>query len=488
MKYLLRFCLAGLLLSLVCLLALLAWRTSQFKSLQPPAKASALQPYQHSQAAIEHLSRAIALPTVSLQEPSAKASDSFDQLHQLFQKSYPAVYAQLKPQRLGNSLLIHWPGKRPQQKPLLLAAHLDVVPVESPQSWQEPPFSGRVKDKYIWGRGTLDDKGSAIAILEALEDALDAGLRPQRGLYIALGEDEEIGGAKGAQRMVGWLKSQGVRLAAVLDEGTAIVPGALVGLAKPVALIGIAEKGYLTLELKAQLAGGHSSMPAAETAIDLLSQALLRIRQNPLPARLSGPANQLFNWLGPEMPLMNRLALANRWLSEPLLLKRFESKPSTNAMIRTTIAPTMLKGSPKENVLAAEASALVNLRVLPGDSLEQILAHFKRVIQDSRVHIRAVSPVSQAPASKVSQSDSEVFSILAQSIRQVFPEALIAPSLVLAATDSRHYEKISDNIYRFLPVSMSESDFERVHGKNERISQSNYLQSIQFYRQLLANL
>lgn len=472
---------------LLTLSGVLAWNTYQMPSLQPPASKAIIAPVLQPESAIRRFSQALSVPTISWQNPAVDASPTFDRLHTQLQQGFPEIYRQLKPERIGNSLLIRWPGSNKALKPTLFAAHLDVVPVENRDSWQKAPFSGARSGGYIWGRGSLDDKNSAMALLEALETRLKTGRPPKRTIYLAFGSDEEIGG-KGAQSIARRLKSQRVRLGAVLDEGMVIVPGSMIGLKPPVALIGIAEKGYLTLEIKAEQAGGHASMPPQETAVDLLGIALQRLRSQPLPARIQGPAAELFNWLGPEMPLLRRVAIANRWLTDPLLLNQLAAKPSTNALIRTSFAPTMLSASPKENVLAAQARAVINLRVLPGDSAEAIMNHFRRAIDDERVKIRQISPSATAKASRVSRTDSEFFGQLTRSVKEVFPQALIAPTLVLAATDSRHYEPIADDIYRFQPVMLSEKDLDRIHGRNERISEMGYLRMIQYYQHLMGKL
>lgn len=475
------------------------WQWQQLESIQPPPAQPTVALLQDTaqdafrDQATQRLSQAIQIPTVSHQAPvSVEAQKNltrtFDALHQFFQTHYPLIYARLQPERQGNSLLIRWPGSDLEAEAVLLAAHLDVVPAQDAEAWQYPPFSGAQAEGFVWGRGTLDDKSTALAILEALERQLAAGLQPRHTVYIALGEDEEVGGEQGAVSLARLLQSRGVKLAAVLDEGMVVVPGSMIGLQPPVALIGLAEKGYLTLKLRVDQAGGHSSMPAKETAVDVLAKALVRLRQSPLPARLVSPSDQLFAWLAPEMGGFRRWALANLWLTEPLLLAQLQQKPATAALVQTTVAPTMLQASDKENVLASEASLVINLRVLPGDSPEQIRTHFARVIADDRVKIETLSPGFSGKASAVSRTDTPVFGRLTQTIRQSFPTALIAPSLVLAATDSRHYEKLSENIYRFQPVFLSSEDLDRLHGRDERISVDSYLKMIGFFEQFLINI
>jgi carboxypeptidase PM20D1 len=481
--------------ALLGLLGASLWQWNQLHSLQPPAAQPTVAllkgevPSAFQQQALQRLSQAIQTPTISRQSASpleqAQTQNAFDMLHAQFQKNYPLIYRQLSPQRMGNSLLIDWPGQ--SKSAVLLAAHLDVVPAEA-DAWEQGPFSGALVGGYVWGRGTLDDKSTALAILEATERLLASGFKPRQDIYIALGEDEEIGGAQGAMRMAADLKAKGVNLAGVLDEGMLVVPGSMVGMEKPVALVGLAEKGYLTLELKVSQAGGHSSMPARETAVDILAQALVRLRQSPLPPRLNAPADQLFAWLAPEMKGFQRWALANLWLTESLLISQLQNKPATAALIQTTVAPTMLSASAKENVLASKASAVLNLRVLPGDTPEHILSHYQQAINDERVQIETRSASFSGVSSAVSSTAAPLFGQLTQTIKQTFPEALVAPSLVLAATDSRHYEGLSENIYRFQPLYLEPEDLDRLHGHNERISALAYLKSIGFFEQLLVNL
>lgn len=465
----------------------LGWGYVHQTSRQPRAEAATVGPLPQAEAALEHLSAALRLPTVSWQEPRIENHQIFTRFHTQLQRQFPLVFSRLDLRRIGDSLLIRWPGTQ-QGKAILLAAHLDVVPPGPESRWHLPPFAGRRAEGFVWGRGALDDKNCALASLEAIEAQLKTGARPRHTIYLALGSDEEVGGHQGAQAMADWLKSQHVRLEAVLDEGLAIVPGDMLKLSRPVALIGLAEKGYLTLELKVRVPGGHASMPPSETAVSILAAGLLRLQAHPMPARLAGPAAALFDWLTPEMTGFNRLALANRWLFGSILQRQLAARPSTNALIRTTQAPTVLEASDKENVLAPEARALINLRVLPGDSLKAILAHYHQVLADGRIAVRVISDPATAAASQVSRTDSAFFQQLSGSVRQIFPDALVAPSLVLAATDSRHYEGLADDIYRFMPVLLTEKDFERIHGFDERIGEQAYLSQIRFYRQLLARL
>ncbi len=438
----------------------------------------------------ERLARAIRFKTVSLQSPQdeRERAEEFRRFHAFIEKSFPQTARRLRKETVGGySLLYTWPGKEPRLKPALLMAHQDVVPADAAteSSWSEPPFEGRIADGFIWGRGAMDDKAGVMGILEAVEYLLANGFEPRRTLYLAFGHDEEIGGGAGAAKIAALLRSRGSDLEFVLDEGLNIFDGVIAGIDRPAALVGIAEKGYLSLQLSATGAGGHSSTPPADTAIALLSRALQRLDAHPFPARLSAPAREMFEFLGPEMAWPKKLALANLWLFEPLLKKQLSRSPLTNALIRTTAAPTMLRAGVKENVLPAEAGAVVNLRLAPGDTVAGAAARVRGVIRDPRIAVKPL-PVQIEP-SEVSDIDSPSFALLHRTIRQTVPQALVAPALLVAATDSRHYQPLTKNIFRFLPITLRPGDVQRYHGVNERIAIDDYARCVAFYVQVIRN-
>jgi carboxypeptidase PM20D1 len=367
-------------------------------------------------------------------------------------------------------------------------AHMDVVPAETStlSRWTHPPFSGHNDGTFIWGRGALDMKPGLIGIMEAVEYLAGQGFRPKRTVYIALGCDEEQGGEEGSMLIARLLESRGVRLDFVLDEGGSIVSGMIAFLSAPVALIGIAEKGYLTLELSVESQGGHSSMPPRETPAGVLCAAVARLEQSPFPARVDGVVGRMLDYLAPEAGLPVRFVLSNRWLFGPLLRTIMAKAPSSAASLRTTIAPTMLQGSERDNVIPSRPSALVNFRILPGETAESVTRYVIRAIGDPRVK---VSPAGKSwNPSPVSSTESKEFRELQKTISQVFPGTVIAPYLVLGATDSRHYNAISDNIYRFMPYSLVQEDLDGIHGINERISVDNMKRSAEFYTRLIRNL
>ena len=439
--------------------------------------------------AITRLAQAIQFKTISYQ-----ARDEFDplpfrQFHAFLNQAFPAVHAQLKKEVVGEfSLLFTWPGRDPSLQPILLMAHLDVVPVEADteKDWIVPPFAGQLKDSYLWGRGSMDDKASVLGILEAVELLLDQGFEPERTVYLAFGHDEEISGHHGAARIAALLAQRDIRLASVLDEGLLVTHGIVPGMSRPVALIGVAEKGYASIELTVRAAGGHSSMPPAETAIGILSRAVDKLERHRMPTRLDGSTKKMLEYLGPEMSFLPRLVMANLWLFAPLVENRFAAAPTTNAVIRTTTAVTMFESGVKENVLPARARAVVNFRILPGDTVEDVLAHVQRTVSDSRVSISLLNTGHSEP-SRQSSSESLAFQHLHRAIRQVFPDVVVAPSLVIPATDSRYFAPLAQDVYRFLPIRAARADLNRIHGSNERISMENYTECIRFYLQYMRN-
>lgn len=437
----------------------------------------------------EHLAHALQFQTISHQDSAQLEGEEFIGLHEYLEQTFPRVHSTLTKEVVGDySLIYTWKGRAEGLKPILLTAHMDVVPVESGTEgdWTYPPFEGRITEGYIWGRGAMDDKVAVLGILEAVEMLLKEGSQPQRTIYLAFGHDEEIGGQRGATQITDFLHSSGVDLEYVLDEGLCITDGIVPNISRPVALVGIAEKGYVSIELTVESEGGHSSMPPQHTAVGILSTAIRKLERNQLPVRIEEPTRQMFSNLAPEMPFAMRMVFANFWLFGGLVKSQLAASPATNATIRTTTAATMFEGSVKENILPTKARAVVNFRILSGDSITSVIEHVRQTIDDPRVQIRPLEGIRSEPSS-VSDTDSASFEALKRTIRQVFPEVVVAPGLVLGATDCRHYAELSNNIYRFSPIWVGPKDLDRVHGTNERISIENYEQIVRFYIELIRN-
>jgi carboxypeptidase PM20D1 len=362
-----------------------------------------------------------------------------------------------------------------------------VVPIAAgtEKSWAAQPFGGEIKDGFIWGRGAWDDKGNLLSQMEAIELLAASGFQPQRTIYLISGDDEEVGGLRGAMRIAELLRARGVHLAWVLDEGLLVTEQVLAGMRPPAALVGLAEKGYGTFLLTLDVAPGHSAMPPAHSAIGRMGAALARLEARPMPASIgSGVAGQMFDTLAPEMEGFGRVALSNRWLFGPLVRRQLEAAPASNAMLRTTTALTIINAGNKDNILPGHVDATVNFRILPGDTLATTEAHLRAALGDEAIVITP-APSGNAEPSPVSPVDAEGYRAIERTVRQVFAQAVVAPGLMVAATDSRHFEGVADAVYRFSPVRAHSEDLARFHGTNERISIDNYVEMIRFYHQLL---
>src|SRR6059058_4648920 len=480
--------LLALALVVVVLAAVTLARTRGFRSRQPQVAAVAVEPLDTA-ALARRLAGALRFKTISFQDSSQFDARELAGLHRYLRDSFPKLHAELKLEKVnGYGLLYEWTGSDPNLPPIILLAHQDVVPVEpgTESRWTEPPFEGRIAGGYVWGRGALDDKGSLVGILEAVEHHVAAGAKPRRTVYLAFGYDEEVGGRRGAVRIAELLASRNVHPELVLDEGGALAIGLIPGVSAPVALVGIAEKGYVTMGLTAQAEGGHSSMPPDETAVGILATAITRLEHQQMPRAIRGPTADMFDYLGPEMPFGPRLVMANRWLLGGLLVRKFGATPQGNAMLRTTTAPTVLQAGIKENVLPSSARALVNFRILPGDSVEGVVEHVRRAVHDSRVSVEPL-PGTMTNASGVTSVEAEPFQLLARTIRQVVPGAVVTPWLVVGGTDSRYYARLTPNVLRFVGSAIGKDDLRRVHGMDERVGVQAYAGAVQIYIQLLKN-
>ncbi len=440
-----------------------------------------------TRAAAERLAGAVRIRTIASDSGEAPA-DAFRALHAYLAERFPRVHASLERETVSElSLLYTWRGSDASAAPLVLLAHQDVVPIApgTEGDWTHAPFSGDIVDGHVWGRGTMDDKGSLLAQLEAVEMLLAQGFRPTRTIHLAFGHDEETAGVHGARAIAARFRERGIRPALVLDEGMLITDGILKGLSAPAALVGVAEKGVLNLKLSTAVPGGHSSMPAPVTAIGTLSRALARLEADPMPARIAGPTRAMFEALAPEMGGANRLLLSNLWLFAPLVSRELQKATNTNAIVRTTTAVTMFSAGNKVNVLPGQAEAYVNFRLLPGDSIDDVIAHVRRAIGDGAVRIEPVFDATEA--SRVTSPGAPGYRLVERTLRELHPDVLVVPALAIVQTDSRHFDGLADAVLRFVPVRARSEDLARVHGTNERMSIEHYGDMIRFYHRLMRN-
>ena len=479
--------LVGLLVLVLLLVLAVGGNTLRQGSRQvelPPFAAIAVD----EKAAGESLAAAVRAKTVSSATDATLNADQFAVLHAHLQARYPKLHGALQREVVaGLSLLYTWPGSDPAAKPILLMAHQDVVPVApgTEKDWQAEPFAGSIKDGFVWGRGAWDDKANLISQLEAIEMLVASGFKPKRTVYLAFGADEEVGGLRGAKAIAALLAERKVRLDFIIDEGLLITEGVLPGLKPAAAIVGIAEKGYLSVGLQVSAPPGHSSIPPPEgtSTIAMMSAALTRLESNQFPAAIAGVAREMFETVAPEMSGFNRVALSNLWLFGPIVKKQLEAGASTNAMLRTTTALTIVNAGNKENVLPGVADATVNFRLLPGDTLASVMAHVKQTVDNERFAL-SMLPGATEP-SKVAPTDSASYRLIERTVRELFPGTIVAPGLMVGGTDSQHFANVSDHIYKFSPVRARPEDLPRFHGTNERISNANLAELIRFYHRLV---
>ena len=463
-------------------------RTLAFKSKQ--IKVQAVEQIPFGDSVIQRFAKALTFKTVSWEDSSKMDSSQFYAFHDFLKAGFPLMDSLLHRQYINKlSILYKWQGSNSNLKPILLMAHQDVVPVDTAKLnlWDEAPFAGKVSNGFVYGRGAQDVKCQLMALHEAAEYLLKQGYQPERTIYFAFGHDEEIGGANGAKKVAEYLEKQGVKLEFLVDEGGALLSDVVPGVKKPVAVIGTAEKGYVSFDLTVNQKGGHSSMPPKETAIGILSKAIAKLEDHPYPLRITGVSKQMFDYVGPEMDFPMKMAMANRWLFKRLIVNQLAKGNSSRATLHTTTAATIFKAGTKENVLPSTAMAVVNHRILPGQTIDELLQSDKEIINDDRLEIKQKGRFDANEASPIADVNSESFRIMQKTIGQVMPDVIVAPFLEIGGTDSKHYLKITDNVYRFQPIRMTGEDLERIHGNNERHELKNYKESINFFVRLIEN-
>ncbi|WGM37955.1 M20 family peptidase [Caulobacter sp. NIBR1757] len=472
----------------VALGAVVVVRTLTFK---PPAAVdisavtlAAAPPIDQASAA-QHLSQAVRIRTVSNQNKADNQWAEWDRLHAWLAATYPAAHAAMTREILPNKALVYtWPGSDKALKPIVLMAHQDVVPITpgTEKDWKHDPFGGEIAEGAVWGRGSIDDKGSLVAIFEGLEALAKSGFQPKRTVIIVSGQDEEAGGA-GARAAAALLKSRGVQAEWVLDEGSAAINDHPIT-GKPAAVIGIAEKGYATLRVTAPASGGHSSAPPRETGVAVLAKAITAITDNQFPLELKGPGMQMVQTLGADSSFVTRMAIANPWLFGPILKKTFAKTGTGAALLHTTIAPTMLKGSPKENVLPQDATAWINYRIAPGQTPDDVMARAREATKGLKVELAWDRP-PELP-SPISSTTSEGWKLLS-ALASDGGKLPVAPGLVTAGTDSRYMSPLTSDIYRYQALLGSMNTFGMIHGTNEHMTVENLARMTTFYARLVAS-
>lgn len=425
---------------------------------------------QPSSPAARHLAAAIQLETVSHQDRARIDFAPFADFLAFVEASYPLVHRRLQREVIADySLLYTWPGSDSELLPVLFDAHYDVVPIEpgTENEWTHPPFAGVIADGYLWGRGAVDDKATVISTLEAMEGLLAEGFEPERSLLFSFGHDEEIGGREGAANIAAHLEDKNIELAYLVGEGGIIVEDNPMLPSKPMAMVNLAEKTYATLTLVARGQGGHSSMPVEDNAIVKLSRALATLQDNPFEPELVEPVSSMLDTVGAETGGLQGWMMRNQWLSKPLLLSGLTQDRMSQGLVRSTTGITMFNAGVKENVIPQVAEARVNFRLLPGVSVESLVEQVGELIDDPSIRIASDS---WKPSPPVADMQGEGYGMIRDSINSELPQALVTPGLLMATTDTPHYQQLTRNIYRFHPVSVRMEQSAGVHGTDERIA------------------
>ncbi|MFP4491788.1 MAG: M20/M25/M40 family metallo-hydrolase [Spirochaetaceae bacterium] len=462
-------------------IALLIIRALLFTPLpQEPAEEMPLEI--DNERAAESLAKMVRCKTVSSKNSKLTDPTQFEAFRKLLAERYPELHRTCSLERIGeNGLLYRWEG-RSDGEPTVLMSHYDVVPAEE-ESWAKPPFAGIMEEGVLWGRGTLDTKGTLCGIMEAVETHISRGFIPENDIYLSFGGDEEIAG-KDTPAIVSELEKRGVRPALVVDEGGAVVEGVFPGIEGPCALVGTGEKGFLDMEFSMQSSGGHASAPPPHTLLGSLSQAAVAIEKHPFPFRLTKPVKEMFSTLGRHTSLPARIIFANLRIFSPLI--NFACKKrggELNALVRTSCAFTMAEGSKATNVLPSSAKMVANLRLMGGETTEFAEEYLRKVIGNPDITLRKLYGNDPSPFSDTS---SEGWKRLSRAIHRTWPGAIVSPYLMIACSDSRHYCRISDKVMRFSAMAFSKEERETIHGHNERIPIEKIVTTVKFYMRLIA--
>ncbi len=433
--------------------------------------------------AVQKLQQAIAYKTVSGSEEGTTDWDQFTQFETFLDEAFPLCKKYLKQASDSkHNLIYRFIGEDTKALPALLTAHQDVVPANA-EEWTHPPFAQTLADGYVWGRGSFDCKLQLIAILEAFEQLLQGDKKPKRTWYAAFGCDEEVnGGGKGATLIAEQFERMGLSFSLLLDEGGVVSENYIKGIERPIAVVGVAEKGYMDTRLSCSREAGHSSTPQMPTALGKIAKAVTAIETSRQEARITKAVAAMLRSIGQEAPFPYAFLFLNLWLTKPLIKLIFSHSPSLNALIRTTSVPTVIEASDKSNVIAQTATAVVNSRVLTGDDRQSILKHLKTVISDEEVSLtvtRYDEPSKESPAS------GEAFDLVKATIAKTFPEAIVTSYLMFGATDARRYQNLCKHIYRFTPAQMDRSEVARMHAPDERIHTDNVQKAVAFFLSLL---
>ena len=462
------------------LAAVIAFRTIRFTPKPQPEISEEVFDFD-KEAAVDALAQLVRCKTISYNDKTLEDDAEFEKLICLLPGLYPHVFEVCSFQQLPDrALLLRWPGKK-SGDPAVLMAHYDVVPVNE-ENWEKPPFAAVLENGILWGRGTLDTKVTFNGVFFGAEYLISQGFQPENDIYFAFSGGEEVNG-QGAPNIVQYFVNHDIHPALVVDEGGAVVENVFPGVTKPCGVIGIAEKGIMNVQYRTVSNGGHASAPKPHTPVGILAAACKKVEDHPFKAHIEGPAAQMFDTLGRYSTPLYRMIFANMWCFGWVidLLGRM-SGGEINALVRTTSAFTQMEGSSARNVIPPEAKMVANMRLNPADSVDSALAYLKKTVDDKNVEITVLESFEPSP---VSETNCPAWDKVAYAVANTWKGCVVTPYLMVQCSDSRHYGKISDHVYRFSAMDMTAEERASIHGNNERIRVESVAKAVEFYIRLM---
>ena len=469
-----------ILILLAVFVAVIAIRTARFKPKAQPALSNEEYKFDKD-AAVDALAQLVRCKTVSYVDHSLEDDAEFDKLISLLPGLYPRVFDVCSVQQLPDrALLLRWPGKN-HGDPAVLMAHYDVVPVNE-ENWEKPPFAGILENGILWGRGTLDTKVTFNGIFSAANYLIGKGFQPENDIFFAFSGGEEVNGM-GAPNIVQYFIDHNIQPAIVVDEGGAVVENVFPGVKVPCGMIGIAEKGMMNVQYRTVSKGGHASSPKPHTPVGILAAACKKVEDHPFKAHIAGPAAQMFDTLGRHSSLLYRIIFANMWCFGRVIdLLGRTSGGEMNALVRTTVAFPLMEGSSPRNVIPPEAKMVANMRLNPHDSIGSALAYLKKTVNNPDVEITVLEGSEPSP---ISETNCPAWDKVASAVANTWKGCLVTPYLMVQCSDSRHYGKLSNHVYRFSAMDMTAEERGSIHGNNERIRVETVAKAVEFYIRLM---
>lgn len=479
----LKYFILGFILIILAIIIRLMIKAINFKPLEEnPVEAFHME--LDDDAIIKRFQEMIRCKTISYLDTSLEDEEEFIKFRELLKNNYPNVHESCQLHKIGRTgLFYYWKGKS-SEKPAVFMSHYDVVPANSHQ-WDKDPFSAVIEDGVLWGRGTLDTKATLCGIMESAEKLIGEGFVPKNDIYLSFAGDEETNGAS-ASVIVEFLKNRDIEPFLVLDEGGAIVEGVIPGVKERAALVGTGEKGKIHLRLSLKSQGGHGSAPPPTSQIARLGKAVNKVEKNPFPFHLSQPVKDMFRTTGPYSSFGLKMVFANLSFFSPILdMITRKTGGELNALVRTTVAFTKMKGSDTINVMPPFATVEADVRVMEGDSKESVIKGIRDKIDDDEILVEILDNI---PVRRFSNIDTEPWEILKTAINSIWPEVIVSPYLMMACSDSRSYTKISENVFRFSAMELSSDERKLIHGNNERIPTDKLITAVKFFSSMMTRL